>query len=76
MSKQPHRAGQKIRAFRNALTPPLSAEDFADLYGFSRAPMYRWEVEGIVPVFTTIMKFKELGICEPEDWLAPALKAA
>lgn len=76
MSKQPHLAGQKMRAFRTSLKPPLSAEDFADRYGFSRPAVYRWEVEGVVPRITTVLRCKELGICEPEDWTEPARKAA
>ena len=72
MSNTPHLAGQKIRQFRAEHEPPLSAEEFAEEYGFSLVMVYRWEAQGKVPLLRTVMRFNTLGICAPEDWLLPA----
>ncbi|MAY78583.1 MAG: hypothetical protein CL802_13590 [Citromicrobium sp.] len=76
MGKQRHLAGQKIRQWRTERKPPLSGEEFADRYGYARAAVYRWEVSGQIPILETVMRLKELGICEPEDWMKPATKVA
>tara|TARA_A100001391_G_scaffold114041_4_gene76872 strand:+ start:33180 stop:35471 length:2292 start_codon:yes stop_codon:yes gene_type:complete len=70
-----HRAGQKIRAFREAHDPPLSAEEFGARYGepWASRTVYGWEAQGKIPRAATQKRLAELGICKPSDFLDPAL---
>ena len=71
-----HKAGQKIRAWREAHTPPLSAGEFGERYGAPGAwpsrTVYGWEAKGKIPRAAAQRRLAELGICRPEDWLLPA----
>jgi NAD+ synthase (glutamine-hydrolysing) len=71
-----HRAGAKIRAFREALDPPLTAEEFGQRYGEPDAwpsrTVYGWEAKGKIARAAVQRRLSQLGICEPADWLAPA----
>src|SRR5690606_36752069 len=71
-----HRAGQKIRAWREAHDPPLSAGEFGERYGAPSAwpsrTVYGWEAKGKIPRAAAQRRLAELGICRPEDWLLPA----
>ena len=48
-----HRAGQKIRAWREAHNPPLSAGEFGERYGAPKPwpsrTVYGWEAKGKIP---------------------------
>ena len=71
-----HKAGQKIRAWREAHDPPLSAGEFGERYGAPRPwpsrTVYGWEAKGKIPRAAAQRRLAELGICKPEDWLLPA----
>jgi len=71
-----HKAGRKIRAWREAHQPPLSAGEFGERYGAPRAwpsrTVYGWEAKGKIPRAAAQRRLAELGICRPEDWLLPA----
>ena len=71
-----HLAGQKIRNWREAHKPPLSAEEFGAQYGSPKPwpsrTVYGWEAKGKVPRKATQLRLAELGICEPADFLEPA----
>jgi NAD+ synthase (glutamine-hydrolysing) len=71
-----HKAGQKIRAWREAHDPPLSAGEFGERYGVPRPwpsrTVYGWEAKGKIPRAAAQRRLAELGICRPEDWLLPA----
>src|SRR5688500_1173969 len=71
-----HKAGQKIRAWREAQNPPLSAGEFGERYGSPRPwpsrTVYGWEAKGKIPRAPAQRRLAELGICRPEDWLLPA----
>jgi NAD+ synthase (glutamine-hydrolysing) len=71
-----HRAGQKIRAWRETQVPPLSAGEFGERYGAPRPwpsrTVYGWEAKGKIPRAAAQRRLAELGICRPEDWLLPA----
>ena len=71
-----HKAGQKIRAWREALDEPLSAEEFGAVYGVPKPwpsrTVYGWETKGKIARGATQRRLADLGICEPEDWLSPA----
>jgi len=75
-----HLAGQKIRAWREAHDPPLSAEEFGQLYGtpdpWPSRTVYGWEAKGKVPRTATQRRLAELGICNPGDFLEPARTSA
>jgi NAD+ synthase (glutamine-hydrolysing) len=71
-----HKAGQKVRAWRETHDPPLSAGEFGERYG-APAPwpsrtVYGWEAKGKIPRAAAQRRLAELGICRPEDWLLPA----
>lgn len=73
-----HRAGQKIRTWRESRRPPLSAEEFGAQYGPDGAPwpsrtVYGWESKGKIPRPDAQRRLSELGICQPEDWLEPPI---
>ncbi|MEO6387390.1 MAG: NAD(+) synthase, partial [Croceibacterium sp.] len=71
-----HKAGQTIRAWREAQEPPLSAGEFGERYGAPKPwpsrTVYGWEAKGKVPRAAAQRRLSELGICQPEDWLLPA----
>ncbi len=71
-----HKAGQKIRAWREAQNPPLSAGEFGERYGapspWPSRTVYGWEARGKIPRAGAQRRLAELGICRPEDWLLPA----
>jgi len=67
-----HRAGEKIRAWREAQRPPLSAAEFGALHGWPSRTVYGWETKGKIPRAAAQRQLAELGICKPEDWLLPA----
>ena len=71
-----HLAGQKIRSWREAHDPPLSAEEFGQLYGAPKPwpsrTVYGWEAKGKVPRSATQKRLADLGICQPADFLEPA----
>jgi NAD+ synthase (glutamine-hydrolysing) len=75
-----HRAGQKIRAWREAHSPPLSAGEFGERYGAPSAwpsrTVYGWEARGKVSRAAAQRRLAELGVCRPEDWLLPVEGAA
>src|SRR6186713_55039 len=71
-----HRAGQKIRAWREAQVPPLSADEFGERLGapspWPSRTVYGWEARGKIPRAAAQRRLAELGVCRPEDWLLPA----
>ncbi|NNF93540.1 MAG: NAD(+) synthase, partial [Altererythrobacter sp.] len=69
-----HLAGYKIRAWRDAHKPPLSAEEFGIQFGdpWPSRTVYGWESKGKVARPPVQRRLADLGICSPEDWLEPA----
>jgi NAD+ synthase (glutamine-hydrolysing) len=71
-----HLAGFKIRQWREAQRPPLSAEDFGARFGepqpWPSRTVYGWEAKGKIARATVQKRLAELGICQPADWLEPA----
>lgn len=71
-----HRAGQKIRQWREGQTPPLNAAEFGDRFGvpdpWPSRTVYGWETKGKIARPAVQKRLAELGICDPADWLAPA----
>ena len=71
-----HRAGARIRRYRETHDPPLSAEEFGLRYGapepWASRTVYGWEVKGKVARPPVQKRLAELGICDPGDWLEPA----
>ncbi|OZA93461.1 MAG: NAD(+) synthase, partial [Erythrobacter sp. 34-65-8] len=72
-----HRAGEKIRIWREAHRPPLSAEEFGARYGapepWPSRTVYGWEAKGKIARPGVQKRLAELGVCQPADWLEPAL---
>ncbi|WP_394727287.1 NAD(+) synthase [Altererythrobacter sp. GH1-8] len=70
-----HLAGHKIRTWREAQDPPLSAEEFGAQYGYPNAwpsrTVYGWEAKGKVARAPVQQRLSNLGICEPKDWVTP-----
>jgi len=68
-----HLAGYKIRRWRDAHSPPLSAEEFGAQYGdpWPSRTIYGWESKGKIARAPVQRKLAGLGICAPEDWLEP-----
>ena len=74
-----HLAGHKIRQWREAHDPPLSAEEFGAKYGDAKGSgqekgwpsrtIYGWEAKGKVARPKVQKRLAQLGICEPSDWL-------
>jgi NAD+ synthase (glutamine-hydrolysing) len=68
-----HKAGEKIRAWREAHDPPLSAGEFGQRYGepapWPSRTVYGWETKGKIARPAVQRRLAQLGICEPEDWL-------
>ena len=71
-----HLAGKKIRQWRDAHDPPLSAEEFGARYGEPDAwpsrTVYGWEAKGKIARASVQKRLAALAICEPADWLEPA----
>ena len=67
-----HLAGQKLKAWRLAQQPPLSAEEFAARHGFKTQTVFGWESKGRVARADAQRKLAQLGICQPADWIEPA----
>lgn len=69
-----HLAGYKIRKWRDAQNPPISAEEFGAQYGdpWPSRTVYGWESKGKVARGHVQKRLSELGICDPSDWLEPA----
>ncbi|RGP41055.1 NAD(+) synthase (glutamine-hydrolyzing) [Altererythrobacter insulae] len=69
-----HLAGYKIRNWREAHNPPLSAEEFGAKFGdpWPSRTVYGWESKGKIARAPVQRKLADLGICQPEDWLQPA----
>ena len=70
-----HRAGQKIRLWRERQSPPLTAEQFGLRYGepepWPSRTVYGWEAKGKIARAGVQKRLAALGICEPGDWLEP-----
>ena len=64
-----HKAGQKLKAWRLAQKPPLSAEEFASRHGFKTQTVFGWESKGRIARAQAQRTLCELGICEPADWI-------
>ncbi len=73
-----HLAGHKIRLWREAHDPPLSAEEFGAQYcdpggkPWPSRTVYGWEAKGKVARPMVQKRLAELGICDPGDWLEEA----
>ena len=69
-----HLAGTKIRQWREAHDPPLSAEEFGARYGepWPSRTVYGWERHGKIARAKVQKTLAELGVCEPGDWLEAA----
>jgi len=74
-----HRAGEKIRAWRESQRPPLTAAEFGEKYGDPEAwpsrTVYGWETRGKIPRPGIQKRLADLGICDPGDWLEPPSEA-
>ena len=68
-----HRAGEKIRAWRERQRPPLTAAEFGQKFGepepWPSRTVYGWETRGKIPRASIQKRLAELGICQPGDWL-------
>lgn len=73
MQMSSHRAGEKIRAWRKAES--LTAEQFADRAGVTLSMVYGWETQGKVARPKAQRRLREMGVCEPGDWIEPASPA-
>lgn len=62
-----HEAGNKIRSWRRAQTPRLTARDFAERFGISATLVYRIE-NGARPHGDVMAAIVKAGICLPDDW--------
>ena len=64
-----HKAGRKIREWREAHVPPLSAGEFGTRYGapqkWPSRTVYGWETKGKIPRPAVQKRLAELGICQP-----------
>ena len=71
-----HLAGAKIRAYREAADPPLSAAEFGLRFGqpepWPSRTVYGWEAKGKIARASVQKRLADLGICQPADWLEPA----
>ncbi len=71
-----HKAGEKIRAWRESRRPPLTAAEFGQKFGepepWPSRTVYGWETRGKIPRPGIQKRLAELGICQPDDWLEPA----
>ena len=68
-----HKAGQKIRRWRETRTPPLTAEEFGIRYGvpepWPSRTVYGWESKGKIARAAVQRRLADLGICQPSDWV-------
>ncbi len=75
-----HKAGEKIRAWRERQRPPLTAAEFGRKYGkpapWPSRTVYGWETRGKIPRPSIQKRLAELGVCQPADWLEPPSSAA
>ena len=75
-----HKAGAKIRHFRETHDPPLSADEFGEQFGkpdlWPRHTIYGWETHGKRARPEAMRRLAQLGICELQDWLEPAKQEA
>jgi len=75
-----HRAGEKIRAWRERQRPPLTAAEFGRKFGepepWPSRTVYGWETRGKIPRPGIQKRLAELGICVPGDWLEPPAEGA
>lgn len=62
-----HDAAHKIRSWRRAQSPRLTAADFAERFGISATLVYRIE-NGARPHGDVMAAIVKAGICEPGDW--------
>jgi NAD+ synthase (glutamine-hydrolysing) len=71
-----HRAGEKIRAWRERQRPPLTAAEFGRKFGephpWPSRTVYGWETGGKIPRPGIQKRLADLGICGAGDWLEPA----
>ncbi|MFN2100969.1 NAD(+) synthase [Altererythrobacter sp. MF3-039] len=70
-----HKAGAKIRSWREAQEPPLSAEEFGQRFGkpkpWPSRTVYGWEKRGKIARASVQKRLEELGICSVSDWMEP-----
>jgi DNA-binding transcriptional regulator YiaG len=66
----PHRAAQKIAAHRRNCS--MSKEQFGGSFAVKRTQVWRWENGAQAPSSKTMQMLALAGICEPNDWFAPA----
>ena len=71
-NKIPHRAAQKIRAFRNGTSPALTQEEMAVRLGVARLQVIRWEAGDAIASDEIKRRLHDMGVCEPNDWFRPA----
>lgn len=71
-----HRAGQKIRAWRLAQEPRLTAEEFGLRYGVSMPQVYRFEAGERMAGVALALRLERDGVCAVTDWATPALPEA
>ncbi len=73
-----HKAGQKLRLWRDAHDPPLTAGEFGEMFGVPRAwpsrTVYGWEVKGRIARPAVQKRLANLGICSAQDWLESAVE--
>ena len=67
-----HEAGRKLKAWRLAQRPPLSAADFAARHGFKTQTVFGWESKGRIARAAAQRILADSGICTPADWINPA----
>ena len=67
-----HEAGRKLKAWRLAQRPPLSAADFAARHGFKTQTVFGWESKGRIARAAAQRILADSGICTPADWITPA----
>lgn len=65
-----HQAAHKIRSWRKAQNPRLTAAAFADRFGISATLVYRIE-NGARPHGDVMAAIVKAGICQPDDWFEP-----
>jgi len=75
-----HRAGEKIRAWRESQRPPLTAVEFGRKFGepdpWPSRTVYGWETRGKIPRAGIQKRLADLGICDAGDWLEPPSETA
>ncbi|WP_225205065.1 helix-turn-helix domain-containing protein [Novosphingobium huizhouense] len=64
-----HAAARKIRSWRKAHNPRLTAAAFGQMVGISPTQAYRIE-NGALPHGDVMDKIVKMGICAPDDWFA------